>query len=436
MSKVLTTNSLVSSALRRAMLPTDQSAFTSRDVRDIINEELGIHVLPMIMRAHEEYSVIDEDVALVSGTSQYKIPYRAVGNKLREIQFVDSAGALAEMTRIQIEDRPDFQDRYTNTRFMQFYMQDDNVVLTQDNRTNGSLRMSYYLRPNNLVEDNRAGEISAVSNEFGDITITSFANLVSGTADTITVSGIVFTAQSTSVTLGDATFQAVTDNGTTAASLAAQINGHASVSVNVTATSSSAIVTVTGDTSTYDIADFSYTDNDSNVGLTVSEIRRTFTVTSFPSHFSSTTVFDFVQGRSPNKILAFDKDISSTDSTLSTVTFNTSDLSVLDPFNGAGATRDLSLSVGDYIMKKEEAIVPQIPTELHPILSQRVAVKMLEALGDTEGMRNAQQELERMEYNAMTLIDDRVEGAPLKVTNRNGILSGALSNRTFKGRGL
>ena len=61
---------------------------------------------------------------------------------------------------------------------------------------------------------------------------------------------------------------------------------------------------------------------------------------------------------------------------------------------------------------------------------------MLEALGDTEGMRNAQQELERMEYNAMTLIDNRVEGAPQKITNRHSILKSSLSNKLYRRRGL
>lgn len=431
MPKILTTDALVTTALRRAMIPSDQSTFTSSDIRDIMNEEIGIHVLPMIMRAHEEYSVIDEDVPLESGKSQYKIPYRAVGNKLREVQFVDSTSSHYEMTRISIEDRPEFQDSYTSSRFLQFYLQDDNVVLTQNQRTNGSLRMSYYIRPNTLVEDNRAGIISSQTNEFGTVTITDFTNLVSGTADTVTIAGVVFTAQSAAVTLGDATFQSATSTDATATSLAAQINAH-SIASSVTASASSSVVTITGDTSTYDMSDLAYTDNDSNVGLTVSDIQRTFTLTAFPTHFSTTTVYDFVKGTSPNKIMAFDKTVASTDSTALTVTFNTSELQVLNPFD-ASNTKTLELSVGDYIMKKEEAIVPQIPTELHPILSQRTAVKMLEALGDTEGMRNAQTELERMEYNAMTLIDARAEGSPQKIRNKHSTLRSAIRGRSRRG---
>ena len=61
---------------------------------------------------------------------------------------------------------------------------------------------------------------------------------------------------------------------------------------------------------------------------------------------------------------------------------------------------------------------------------------MLEALGDVEGMKMAQNELERMEYNSQTLIDNRVEGAPQKVVNRHSSLKTTLQNKSFNRRGL
>lgn len=79
----------------------------------------------------------------------------------------------------------------------------------------------------------------------GTVTITSYANLLTTTPDTVTVAGVAFTAQSTAVTEGTATFRAATDNDATAASLAAQINAHATTSALVTATVVGAIVTIT-----------------------------------------------------------------------------------------------------------------------------------------------------------------------------------------------
>ncbi len=106
----------------------------------------------------------------------------------------------------------------------------------------------------------------------GIVTITSYANLISGTDDSVTVGATVFTAQSGAATLGTGTFQAVTSNAITAASLATQINAHAVASLVVRATAIGAVVhlrAVHGGTAGNSIV-LGYTDNDTNVGATKS----------------------------------------------------------------------------------------------------------------------------------------------------------------------
>lgn len=106
----------------------------------------------------------------------------------------------------------------------------------------------------------------------GNITITSYANLVSGTDDSVGVNGTTFTAQVGAATPGTGTFQAATSNNATATSLAAQINAHATVSLVVRARAVNAIVYITaihGGTAGNSIA-LAYTDNDTNIGATKS----------------------------------------------------------------------------------------------------------------------------------------------------------------------
>lgn len=103
------------------------------------------------------------------------------------------------------------------------------------------------------------------------ITITNYANLVSGTDDVLTVGETGFTAQAGAATPGEATFTAASSNGATATSLAAQINAHATASTLVYAVASSATVTlyaVDDGADGNDVA-LTYTDNDSNVGITI-----------------------------------------------------------------------------------------------------------------------------------------------------------------------
>ena len=104
------------------------------------------------------------------------------------------------------------------------------------------------------------------------ITITDYAALVSGADDTITVGATAFVAQSGAATEGTGTFQAASSNALTAESLALQINEHATAGALVRARATGSKVylyAVAGGTAGNSIA-LSYTDNDTNVGATVS----------------------------------------------------------------------------------------------------------------------------------------------------------------------
>ena len=70
----------------------------------------------------------------------------------------------------------------------------------------------------------------------GEIEITAYSDLTTSGNDDFEIAGVTFTASTGSVTPGDGTFQAATDDETTASSLAAQVNAHATASALVKAT--------------------------------------------------------------------------------------------------------------------------------------------------------------------------------------------------------
>jgi hypothetical protein len=86
------------------------------------------------------------------------------------------------------------------------------------------------------------------------------------------VEGVAFVAQSTAVTLGQATFRASGTTTATATSLAAQINAHATIiAAGITAEASNAIVTISAPPGAdgNDVT-LTYTDGGAEVGATVS----------------------------------------------------------------------------------------------------------------------------------------------------------------------
>lgn len=164
---------------------------------------------------------------------------------------------------------------------LQQYFASTNEVITRPNTTHPGL-FDYFAARGYVVSskppaDADAGKLYVAvdvkdNHAIGLVTITSFTNLVSGTDDSITVGATVFTAQAGAATVGTATFQAATSNALTAESLAIQINGHATAGALVEAVADGATVrlrAVNGGTSGNSIA-LAYTDNDTNVGATVS----------------------------------------------------------------------------------------------------------------------------------------------------------------------
>jgi hypothetical protein len=297
------TDELIKTILRRASIPTDQSTFTDEDIIEIANEEMDMNVVPVVLRVHEEYYVNYEDIALESGKRRYKIPYRAIGNKLREIHYIDQNGTAYTMARVSHEDLPDFSNSYSYSKPLSFVVENDHVRLVGDVTNNGgSLRMYYYLRPNELVDVDRVATIAAINTSTGDVTF--------------------------------------------------------------------------------------------NV---------------MPTNFDASLCYDFIASKTPNQIIDYDVVPTAVDTVTKTITF--------DP-----ATLPDTLEVGDYVAVCEETHIPQLPNELIPILAQRVAIKCLESMGDTEALMNAERQLKELENHAYTLIDSRVEGAPRKVVNRNSQL--------------
>ena len=304
MSRILNSTKLIASVRKRAMLPNDTSTYTDQDILDILNEELDIGMLPKLLSLNEEHLVNHEEIPTDGSKVRFPIPYRSIGNKLRDVALVDTSGGVHELSRISLEEISDYSYYYDGLADTSlFYIENNEVVLVSSTvGSYESVRMYFYLRPNVIVLEKE----------------TAIIDLIDRTTGTV--------------------------------------------------------------------------------------VLRTF-----PKTFSSTPEMDFIGARTPNKTFAYDKAPMSVNVNAKTVVFNPSDIPA-------------SLSVGDYLCLRETTPVPQIPTEMHPVLAQRAAIHMLEGLGDTEGLRNAMNRLDRMDMDTMSLVDDRCEGSPQKINQRHSPL--------------
>lgn len=136
---------------------------------------------------------------------------------------------------------------------------------------------------------------------------------------------------------------------------------------------------------------------------------------SIPSTFTTSVTYDLIQAQPGFSHLGIDLAVSAASGT--SMTFS--------------ATLPTNLVVGDWVALAQESPIPQIPADLHPLLAQGVACRVLEGLGDREGLEAATAELTRMEKSALLLVDDRTEGSPQRVVNRNSVFWPVNSGRSW-----
>lgn len=140
----------------------------------------------------------------------------------------------------------------------------------------------------------------------------------------------------------------------------------------------------------------------------------TFTVdTNLTGTLAAASKADVYSGRNPCR--NYFQDIAVTAITSTTIAFATTDVD-----DEAGSVQPI---VGDYISVAQQAHVPQIPSELHPILPEMVICRTLEALGDGQKLQMAMAKLTETKKSALKMISNRIEGASQHIINRKGMLN-------------
>jgi hypothetical protein len=389
MSSILKTDALIKSIKRRGFLPRSQETFLDEDFLEMATEEINLGLVPLIQRMHEEHLIYSVDIDLESGVIRYPIPARAHGNKLRDVYLVDENNNVYDMHRYSIGDIADFNGTTSYVNNRGFYLENNDIVLSNFETTSSQkLRVYFYMRPNSLVTEDRSVTVSSIALETEQNNITP----KSGSFSSISAAAsAVVTSVAHGLTNGDKLIISGSDS-------TPSIDGVRVVSIIDSNTFSVPVTTtISGSTGSWIL------------GLDV----KTIAFLKTPKEFASTTYFDLVQHVSPNKIISYDIRVNTLNQSSNTISFPASSVP--------------SISVGNYITAAEQTIVPNIPTELHPLLAQRVAIACLEAMGDEANKVSAERKLKEMEMNANTFLDNRVEGAQIKIKSKHSPLVSTLN---------
>jgi hypothetical protein len=147
---------------RRGLLPNTQETLADTDYLALANDELQSYIVPLILRAREEYLVTSTDIAVVAGTQAYPIPSRAVGGKVRNVQISDATSSTTyrQLARVEPEQCPDVG---SGGGMWGYYFQGNNIVLSASPTSGGTLRVTYHLMPSELVAVAQCAPITSIA---------------------------------------------------------------------------------------------------------------------------------------------------------------------------------------------------------------------------------------------------------------------------------
>lgn len=408
----LTTTKFIDAVKKTMSFPIDQSTFSEQDLLDFANREMQVSQVPSMMEYHEEYLVWWDLVPLKNNTSRYSIPSRAIGMKLRDVFYIDTGGNEFEMTRINPDDKSHFSlTSVNNSSVYLYYLEGNEIVLVPNVQSlpTGHLKVSYFLRPNQIVADDECATITGFQTDV----IIDNTTLVAG--DTFSYAQYTFTAISGGSPVGFEFLIGATSVDT-ATNLVTAINLEGTGVTASNASGSSATMTLSfTDLSlatqiqfpySYNIGGSVYSTSNEDAFDLPANLRLIFGVT-VPTTFVQGNTIDLIETGGGHQCKQIDVVLQSVDGM-------TVEITIPDA--------PLSLRIGDYIALANECYIPQIPTDLHSTLVERTCERILQALGDQQGLAVTKAKIAEMEQHQGVLIDNRVDGSPQKVLPRHSLL--------------
>lgn len=390
---------LIDAIKRRVFIPMAQITYSDESLLQYANEEMDISQVPSILEYHENFFLFRHDVDVEEGKVRYEIPARAIGNKFKDLHYVDENNNECKLDEVSSENRSFFQEGYTNNSISKFYIEGNDIVIVAQEpfSTTGKLRFTYFLRPNRLVLNDRA----AISTAFvKDITINN-AQINAG--DTFTIGTTVFTA-GTDFAIGATSID-------TATNLTVAINMTSIATAN-NGTVSTNIIQVT-----YRLRRTSF-ESSNELAIIIRE-EQGIQFSSVPEHIVDGTVIDLLQTRGGHKSHKINVEIPTSGVSGNVIYLDSDDV-------------PNEFVVGDYVCQEYECIIPQIPDDLHISLVERTCAAILSSMSDLEGLKFKNEKIKEIEMRQGYLIDNRAEGNSEKINNINSHLRNGKRNRFMR----
>jgi hypothetical protein len=214
------TTAFLAAVDRAITVPNYQPRFSQSDILALANEEQQSLVVPMIVALREEFFVFRDTLSIAAGDYGFRIPERAIGRTLREIQYRNQTGGtlVYDLPRISIEDSYRFTNLGVGTP-NGFMIEGDTIRLLPTPSSDGEVILFTLRKPSNLVLNSRTAVVTTVGTN--TITLSKVpSNLTIGSKIDITDSKPAYPLVYKDLTITNITGLVLTVSGFTGTALA------------------------------------------------------------------------------------------------------------------------------------------------------------------------------------------------------------------------
>lgn len=166
-----TWSNLLESVKIRGAIPTSNNTYTEARFLLMANEVMRSEMVPFVNRIRENFWSTDVDFVLGTGNSNFMIPSRAVAAKFENVAFLNGTQRY-DATRYFEEELLDLN--YSPARKPGFYVKRNRIyVVPTDGGGWSTLRTTIIMRPNKLVAETSAAQITAIDTNTNEVTCES-----------------------------------------------------------------------------------------------------------------------------------------------------------------------------------------------------------------------------------------------------------------------
>lgn len=216
-----TTTEFLDNVKTLAAIPTSQSTFTVTRLLALGDREMRVGMLPLLKKVRESYKSYDHEYA-INATGIYPIPSRAIGASVQDVVLIDAQGHREDVDLIT-EDQV-YGPEQTPVGGPAFYFKGNNIVLAPKQPALGeTLLVTFFIRPNKLVEESEAAQITAIDTGTNTLTFASLPSTfttstpldfldsephfdfraIDQTPDTVTSTTLIFSSLPSTLEVGD-----------------------------------------------------------------------------------------------------------------------------------------------------------------------------------------------------------------------------------------